>query len=166
MVDKGEFLIKNALLSPVFINLTTGWTMIIRNINRLEMVVKLNTVTARGIEKAKDHKVGFPINWSNYDRLPLDKVTFETDLHETDLCNFHNLLSRYRDCFALNLSELGETSLTKMHIKLMDEVYHHLYTNHTGIPIKQREQLSQIVDDLLKHGIRKQFYIFKSCYSS
>lgn len=83
--------------------------------------------------------------------LPLGDIKIGTKLTNTELQNFHDLLLEHRDCFALNLSELGKTDLTEMVIKLKDDIP--VVYNPYRMSIKEKDQLSIIIEDLLKNGI-------------
>lgn len=72
-----------------------------------------------------------------------------------------NLLREYRDCFALNLSELGTTPISEMHIKLNDEspvLYKPYRLAHS-----ERLVVRNLVNELLEHDIVTES---DSCYAS
>ncbi|KAL4720136.1 hypothetical protein ACJJTC_000484 [Scirpophaga incertulas] len=54
--------------------------------------------------------------------LPLDEINIGIQLSSDELNETHKLLIKYRDCFALNTSELGKINLVEMSIKLKDDV--------------------------------------------
>lgn len=81
---------------------------------------------------------------------PEDKHT-STSLTPTENQSFNNLLKEYRECFAIDLSELGKTRLTEMVIKLMDNTS--LVYNPYRMSSKEKENLTNIIEDLLKNGI-------------
>lgn len=127
--------------------------LMITNIGKDDMEIKQNYALARGgaYEEVNDLYVGATDFSRTYEPLPLDKVKIGIALDELTLQKFHALLEEYRDCFALNLAELGETKLTEMHIKLLDDTP--VVYNPYRMSLKEREQLQVIIEDLLQHGI-------------
>ncbi|CAK1597933.1 unnamed protein product [Parnassius mnemosyne] len=125
--------------------------------------IKENTVIARGWvhNETNDQYIGLTDVANSREPLPIDKVKIGTLLSVSELSEFQVLLSKYRDCFALDLSELGETNLTQMNIKLNDDTP--VVYNPYRMSIKEREHLTIIVEDLLRHGIIRES---NSCYAS
>lgn len=130
----------------------TGYIMA-SNITKTRITIKRNWVIARGhfYKEVDDLYVGITNFCEHLEPLPLEQVKLGVALNDLELASFHNLLTKYRDCFALNLAELGKTTLTKMHITLTDETP--VVYNPYRMSYKEREQLSSIVEDLLSHGI-------------
>lgn len=100
-------------------------------------------------------------NTNRYDPLPLNEVKVGIELDSEQRERFYALLEKYRDCFAMNLSELGETNLTEMHINLTDNVP--VVHNPYRMSQSEKEQLSVIIEDLLSNDIIRES---NSSYSS
>lgn len=83
--------------------------------------------------------------------LPLDNLRIGAQLDQQQKSRFDCLLLKYRDCFALDMSELGKTNLSEMKIRLLDDVP--VVYNPYRMSMKEREQLSKIIDELLSNGI-------------
>lgn len=93
-----------------------------------------------------------------YDIFKIERLTHITfddlnigPINDDQKAKLKQLIDEYRDCFAMNLSELGHTTVTAMDIQLNDNnpvVYRPYRLGHT-----ERNEVRLMVDDLLKHNI-------------
>lgn len=130
-----------------------GYIMI-SNLNKNPLEISKGQTLARGLgyEEVTEPYIGITMSTTlETETLPLGDVQVGTKLSDEDETKFHQLLRQYRDCFALNLSELGKTNLTEMVIKLKDDVP--VVYNPYRMSFKEKEQLSEIIEDLLQNGI-------------
>ncbi|XP_063366335.1 uncharacterized protein LOC134654795 [Cydia amplana] len=141
-----------------------GYVMI-SNLSNKTLNFKVDELLTRGYryKEVSNEYVGTctTSQTGDYQPLPIDQVKLGIELTETDKRAFYNLLDRYRDCFALNLKELGRTDLSKMHITLNDNVP--VVHNPYRMSQLEREQLSKIIEDLLSNDIIRES---TSSYSS
>nr|CAI5836698.1 unnamed protein product [Callosobruchus analis] len=81
----------------------------------------------------------------------LNKSNCDESLGQRERQRLANLLNKYRDCFAENLSELGFTNKCEMSIELSDTkpVTYRPYR----LSISERNKVREIVDDLLANKI-------------
>lgn len=84
---------------------------------------------------------------------PLEKSDIKAgpEVDSNTFQKLYTLLQSYRDCFALNLSEIGCTDSGEMKISLLDDkpVVYRPYR----LPYTERQQVKEIVDDLLRNDI-------------
>jgi hypothetical protein len=104
--------------------------------------------------------IDIPLDNSKSD-ITLDMLNVGTSVTEPQKQRLLNLLREYRDCFALNLSELGTTPISEMHIKLSDEspVSYKPYR----LAHSERLVVRDLVNELLEHDIVTES---DSCYAS
>lgn len=146
---------KNYMVLPGLYNFhkNEGYVMI-TNLNKDALVITKGQTLARGVgyEEIVEPYVGITDNTTLETHiLSLQDIQVGTKLLNEDEIKFHQLLKNYRDCFALNLSELGKTSLTEMTIRLKDDIP--VVYNPYRMSIKEKEQLSEIIGELLENGI-------------
>lgn len=84
---------------------------------------------------------------------PLDRAEIKTgpELDSAQFERLHSLLQRYRDCFAMNLGEVGCAVDVEMKIELMDDkpiIYRPYRLSHY-----EREQVRETIGELLKNDI-------------
>ncbi|CAH2220926.1 jg25639 [Pararge aegeria aegeria] len=95
------------------------------------------------IQEAQNHRGTPP--------LTLEDLYVSKSLDSSQVLQLINTLNRYRDCFAIDLSELGQTTITEMNIQLGDSepvVYRPYKMSHS-----EREEVRNIVEELLKFNI-------------
>lgn len=83
--------------------------------------------------------------------LTLDDLNIDENLDLNQKLKLFNTLNQYRDCFAKDLSELGQTMVAEMNIQLADTepiVYRPYKLSHS-----EREEVRIMVDELLKYDI-------------
>lgn len=128
--------------------------LMISNLADTNLVIKKSQTMARGLEhdEISESYVGYTATTEDGQNLkPLEDIHVGTQLSVTEMQSLLSLLNRYRDCFAVNLSELGRTNLTEMVIKLKDDTP--VVYNPYRMSLKEKEQLSEIIEDLLMNGI-------------
>lgn len=128
--------------------------IMVSNLGKTKLNIDKGCTLARGVEyeEVKEEYVGVIDASALYEEpLTLGDINIGTRLSESELQSFNQLLIKYRDCFALDLSELGKTNLTEMVIKLKDDTP--VVYNPYRMSLKEKECLSEIIEDLLKNGI-------------
>lgn len=83
--------------------------------------------------------------------ITADMINVGPDVSNNQIERLLALLNTYRDCFALDTSELGVTNISEMHIKLNDEtpVSYKPYR----LSYKEREIVRGLVNELLENKI-------------
>lgn len=157
-VPAGFYHFKGYIVLPGLYNFydSIGYIMI-ANVSPKNLHFDKGDTLARGV--AYNEIIDAQVNLTSMSRdenseklpLPLEDITIGTQLSKAELNQTHELLRKYRDCFALDLSELGKTNITEMTIKLKDNTP--VVYNPYRMSYKEKEQLSVIIDDLLKNGI-------------
>lgn len=61
-----------------------------------------------------------------------------------------DLLNEYRDCFALDLDELGTTNISKMHVQLQDNIP--IPYKPYRLPYTERLVVRDLINDLMNAG--------------
>lgn len=144
---------KKFLVLPGLYNYLDGSGYImITNLANGNLCVRKGQTIARGFEynEITDNYIGYTTTTSQNPK-PLNDINVGTQLSQSEMQNLTDLLNKYRDCFAVDLSELGKTNLTKMVIRLKDDIP--VVYNPYRMSLKEKEQLSEIIEDLLNNGI-------------
>lgn len=78
-------------------------------------------------------------------------INVDIDLDERTKKRLYEILHKNRNCFALSMAELGETSAAEMHIRLKDDtpVTYRPYR----LSFSERIKVKEILEDLLQNGI-------------
>ena len=72
-------------------------------------------------------------------------------LSEGDKRRVIDILNEYRDCFALDLSELGKTNIAEAKIELTSSIP--VYYKPYRVSYAERDKVRDIIDELKQHGI-------------
>jgi hypothetical protein len=104
-INKGVILIsdKECFIVPGLYKFSDGQGyLMIANINKSDLTIKINHVIARGCvyKEVNDVYVGKTDISHEYKSLPLNDIGIGTVLNQNELKNFQELLIKYRDCFA------------------------------------------------------------------
>lgn len=90
-------------------------------------------------------------NSYSYKPLTMDMLNIGADATHDQRDRLLTLLNDYRDCFALELDELGRTSISEMHIKLQDDVP--ISYKPYRLPYTEKLVVRNLVNELLDSGI-------------
>lgn len=88
------------------------------------------------------------------DPLTMDMLKIGSETTDKQRQLLLNLVNEYRDCFALNVSELGTSTISEMHITLTDSspVSYKPYR----LPYSERIVVQKLVNELLENNIVKE----------
>lgn len=149
MLHNNEYVICSGLFE---FRLGKGYLLLTNlSCNDLKILGGMLLVRGQIYQEVSSEYIGIMTETTNYEPLPLSRVKISTDVTEKQKQKLFELLQKYRDCFAMNLAELGKTNLTKMDITLTDNrpvVY-----NPYRISQSERQHLSKIIEELLTNGI-------------
>lgn len=133
-------------------NAGKGYLML-TNLSLNDLKITKGALLARGQQyhEINTEYVGITTETKEYEPLPLADVKISTIVTNDQKQKLFKLIEKYRDCFAMNLGELGKTNLAEMEINLTDNrpvVY-----NPYRVSQSEREYLNKIIEDLLSNGI-------------
>lgn len=150
VIPNNEYIVMPGLFS---FQLGRGYIML-TNLSSNKLIINKGSLLVRGHkfnETYYNEYIGIIDEAKNYEPLPLMDVKISTEISEQQKDQLYALLTKYRDCFAMNMTELGKTNITQMDITLTDDkpvVYNPYRISHS-----EREHLNKIINDLLTNGI-------------
>lgn len=126
----------------------------ITNLTTDVLTIPANTTIARAIPFVEREVFNTNKIYQDISKLqPLDKSEIKVgpEVDSIILDELYQLLQSYRDCFALNLSEIGCANAVELKISLLDDrpVVYRPYR----LSFVEREQVREIVQDLLQNDI-------------
>lgn len=144
-IEVGNYNIKNGI----------GYVTLVNNQNRL-LSFKRNNIVCRGrinrhVVSPKPYYIEINNIYKNQNPIELAELNIGTMLNKDQQKILLALVRDYRDCFAVNLNELGLTTITEMDIQLKDSepvVFRPYRLSQT-----ERLEVRSMVDELLHHNI-------------
>lgn len=140
------------------INTSSGLLPIV-NLSDKDLHIKKGRVIARGegtreathLELRVMTVRGEGKNVANLAELPREDIKIGPQFPEEKKNELVQILNDYRDCFALNMSELGKTDLDEMIIELTCDtpVYYHSYR----LAYSERERVKELIQEMKDNGI-------------
>lgn len=92
--------------------------------------------------------------------IPIDLLNIGEDLTPNQQQQLLDLVNEFRDCFALDLDELGMTVITEMHIKL--EVNSPVSYKPYRLPYSERLVVRYLINELLEAKIVQEYSSYAS----
>lgn len=118
------------------------------------VILRGGSIIARGIlaneeSDCNEMHVSKIQNLTELEPIKLSDIKFGSQLNGADQQKLLELLNKYRDCFAFNISELGQSNVTEMSIVLKNDepVVYRPYR----LAMKEKEIVREIVGELLEH---------------